>query len=257
MDLKNILQSELTPPSSSSLPPILPLPETFNYHHLHGYHQLLAGLQTRASSRESQLLHVIEKLGSDNQVQRIRSNDANSRAKRLEEKLRAAEICAASLLDQLENERLEHHATREALQFEQTQHEITAMELPPAAINIQLSRLHEAVENMKRQQEWFIKEGALARQIYVRSSSDIMLCIHMAESIGLLRIRLDLIRPLPQTVDEHWTQYNDTWNQCLVLALEGHSKPSQMHDLWPKLTKQKVDLDNLLIGYLDAYMDSD
>lgn len=212
-------------------------------------------LQRQASSKESQLFHVIEQLGSDNQVQRINFNEAKNRAQRLEEELRAAEIRAAKLRDQLEDERLEHHATREALQFEQTQHQVTAMELPPAATRDMLSRLYEAVDHMKNQQDWFIKEGVLARQIHVRSNSDIMLCVHMAESMGLLRIRLDLIRPLPQTIDEHWTQYNETWNQCLLLALEGRSEPSQMHYLWPKLMDQKVGLDNLLMDHLDASMD--
>jgi D-mannonate dehydratase len=239
------------------LSPTLPCPETPNYNcnHHYVYQQLFAELQRQASSKESQLFHTIEQLGKDNQVQRIRFNEAYDQVRRLEQKLRAAETRATTLHEQLENERLEHHATREALRIEQAEHQVTAMELPAANWDVQLSRLSDAVDNLQAQQEWFLREGMLARQIHVRSNSDVMLCVHMAESIGLLRIRLDLIRPLPRIVDEHWTRYNETWNQCLLLALGGHSEPSEMHHLWPKLTEQKVGLDSLLMGYLDAYMD--
>jgi hypothetical protein len=111
-------------------------------------------------------------------VQRIRFNGANLRVQKLEEALRTSEICATALHDRLENERLEHHATREALRFEQLQHQVTAMEISPETAENrllnQLSRLNEDINHIKNQQGWFIKEGMLAREMLARSNNDIM-----------------------------------------------------------------------------------
>jgi hypothetical protein len=130
------------------------------------------------------------------------------------------------------------------------------MEIPPGTAEDrllnQLSRLNEDVDHIKNQQGCFIKEGMLAREMHVRSSSDIMLCVHMAETLGVLRIRIDLTRPLPQVIHHRWTQFEETWNKCLLLTLEGQSTPSQMHYLWPKLMDEKVGLENLLMRHLNA-----
>lgn len=104
--------------------------------------------------------------------------EANLQVQKLEEALRTSEIRATALHDQLENERLEHHATREALRFEQLQHQVTAMEVPPEAAENRplnrLSRLNEDINHVKNQQGWFIKEGMLAREMHARSNNDIM-----------------------------------------------------------------------------------